>query len=88
VASNNEILFLHLTDKIDTIQFYHFINSSVNPLQNTNEHVISFRDSEGNFAKLSIVNEECSDGMSDKQYQYSATFKYKNEVLKGVAEKI
>ena len=40
-----------------------------------------------NKANITIKKEICSDGMSDKQYQYSVTFTYKDVELKGCAEK-
>ena len=78
---NDTFQFSILNNNIDTVYFelkkYAKTGSVI-------EYLLT--DEEDNTSALSLKEEQCSDGMSDKKYQYSATFKYKKLDLKGCAE--
>lgn len=80
---SNTVLFTILNDKIDSIFFdiYDFVLID-------GDTSFKFVDKNNTNAYLYITGgTKCSDGMSDKQFQYSATFTYKDLELKGCAEK-
>ncbi len=81
---NDIFLFTALNDKIDSIYF------KVNHYSINNKLIkINVEDKTNKNAKLILELKEnkCSDGMSDKQYQYSAVFNYNNLLFNGCAEK-
>ncbi|MFN8284120.1 MAG: hypothetical protein U0U67_12950 [Chitinophagales bacterium] len=81
---NDTVLFTKLNENVDSI--YYQITDF---LTEGNQLQVNLKDKKDNSANLIIIesNSFCSDGMSDKRYQYSATLTYKDLVLKGCAEK-
>jgi uncharacterized membrane protein len=79
------ILYSRLNENIDTVYFtnHHFSDQ---------DSLVEFHltDPQGLEGSLVIRRgaSPCSDGMSDRDYAYSATFIYKNETLAGCAELI
>ncbi len=79
---NDTFQFTILNNNIDTT-YFEFTQYADTGL--VIEYLLT--DKEDNISALTLKEEQCSDGMSDKQYKYSAVFKYKDMELKGVAEK-
>lgn len=79
---NDTFQFIMLKDDIDTVYFEikQYIDTD-----SVIEYLLT--DKKDSTLTLILKNEKCSDGMSDNQYQYAATFKYKGLELKGCAEK-
>jgi len=75
------IMFTKLNEKVDTTFFKQTQFNAVNSYSN-----YKLIDAEQNIATLIIKKEQCSDGMSDNIYPYSASFIYKDIELKGCAE--
>lgn len=79
---DNVALFTMLSEQIDSVYF-------VKTTEELDENKINFYfiDKFKNNANLILTKTPCSDGMSDKQFQYSAVFSYKKLRLNGCAEK-
>jgi uncharacterized membrane protein len=79
------ILYTRLNDNIDSVYFtkHHFSDQ---------DSVVEFHltDPQGQEGSLVLRRgvSPCSDGMSDREYAYSAKFTYKKEILAGCAELI
>lgn len=78
------VLYSRLNENTDTIYFenHHYSDR---------DSIIEFHLMDGNKKEAELVIRKeitpCSDGMSDNTYEYSATFAYGNEILRGCATK-
>ena len=79
---NDVFLFTKLNDKIDSVYF------KINDFSFDNKFIkINVEDKTKRKSELVLKENKCSDGMSDKQFQYSAVFTYNNVLFNGCAEK-
>jgi uncharacterized membrane protein len=65
-----------------------FFSKDIDQKGNSSEYEYTLEDrKQADKAFIKIIHQSCSDGMSDQQFTYSASFAYKNDTLKGCAEK-
>lgn len=81
--SQDTFLFTQLNEKIDST-FFILINGM------PYDHILQYdlKDKDGNKATIQFIVGSCSDGMSDKKYNFRAQFRYKNNFLKGCGEEL
>lgn len=81
---NDIFLFTKLNDKIDSV-YFQIIDFSVD------DKITKIKVEDKTHKKAELIlgfnKNKCSDGMSDKQFQYSAVFTYNGLILNGCAEK-
>jgi len=82
-VDSSRVLFTMLNEIIDSVYF------AINDYESTNNSTsftLTDKRMDTAFLRINGVT-NCSDGMSDNQFQYSATFNYKGLELNGCAEK-
>ena len=75
------VLYTRLNENIDSI---YFVNHHYSDRDSIVEFHLMYQEKEAGLT-LRKSSTPCSDGMSDNQYAYSATFIYGKETLKGCA---
>ena len=82
-VSQDTFLFTELNEKIDSTYFI-LINGK------PHEDIIQYDmvDRNKNKGTIQFIFGNCSDGMSDKKYNFRAEFTYKNKFLKGCGEEL
>lgn len=82
-VSQDTFLFIELNEKIDSTYFT-LVNGK------PYHHIIQYDliDETKNKATIQFMVGTCNDGMSEKNYNFSVEFNYKNKLLKGCGEEL
>jgi uncharacterized membrane protein len=80
---SSKVLFTMLNERIDSV---YFTINDYESIDNSTSFTLTDKRMDTAFLRISGVT-NCSDGMSDNPFQYSATFNYKGLELNGCAEK-